>query len=401
MSSRRTFIRNSAALSSFLFAETAFSGFSASFGQAALADNLPLAGKDGLTVLNDRPLNAETPAHLLNDDITPNSRLFIRNNGIPPARVDAKNWTLEVDGESAVSPITFSIQQLKQDFQPVSLQLTLECGGNGRFEFDPPAKGNQWTLGAVGCPSWQGIRLKDVLERVGIRNDAVYVAYYPVDTHLSRIPGKLPISRGVPIAKALQPESMIVFDMNNQPLPAMHGFPLRLMFGGWPGSTSGKWVNRISIRNKIHDGPKMGGASYRVPRNPVAPGTKVADENMEIIQSMPVKSLITSPQTGGQQPVDQPLKIHGHAWAGELTVEQLLISIDFGQTWQSAHLGKAVNRFAWQHFDAMVRFPKPGYHEIWAKAVDEKGKSQPMVVPGWNPKGYLNNACHRIAVDVV
>jgi hypothetical protein len=113
---------------------------------------------------------------------------------------------------------------------------------------------------------------------------------------------------------------------------------------------------------------------------------------------MPVKSLITYPQTGVRHQLIQPLKIHGHTWAGDLRTQRLDISIDFGQSWQRARLSKPVNRLAWQHFDADVRFPQPGYYEVWARATDEKGMSQPMVLPGWNPKGYLNNACHRIAV---
>ena len=219
---RRAFLRRSAVLSALVGAEIVFCRYlPTSLYPVALASSDGIAGKDGLTILNDRPLNAETPAHLLNDDITPTSRLFVRNNGVPPGSVDIDTWILDIDGESAISPTTFTISQLKQQFEPISLQLTLECGGNGRSEYDPPEKGNQWSIGAVGCPTWQGILLKVVLERVGYKNDAVYLAYDPTDEHLSRQPGKLPISRGVPVAKALQDESMIVFGMNEKPLPAI------------------------------------------------------------------------------------------------------------------------------------------------------------------------------------
>ena len=371
---------------------------------AVLADTTEafvIEGKDGLRVLNDRPLNAETPAHLLNDDITPINRLFIRNNGIPPVGAAADTWTLSVDGESAAATKSYTLPELKRRFSHYTRQLTLECGGNGRAEYDPPATGNQWTLGAVGCPEWNGVRLKDVLDDVGLKDDAVYVAYYGADTHLSRQPGKIPISRGVPVSKALDDESLIAWGMNGAPLHKMNGYPLRLIFGGWPGSTSGKWLQRIAVRNIVHDGPKMTGKSYRTPCNPVPPGTKVADDDMCIIEAMPVKSLITAPKSGIKTPLQQPLALHGHAWAGDTTVTALHVSIDFGQTWQAARLQAPVNRFAWQHWDAQLRFPMPGYYEVWARAVDANGVSQPMVIPGWNPKGYLNNACHRIAVYVV
>ena len=364
-------------------------------------DPFPIKGKHpGLTLLNDKPWNAETPPHLLHDLITPADKLFVRNNGNPPEDIDKDKWTLTIDGESAQSSKTYSIRDLKSQFKTYTYQLTLECGGNGRAEFNPPAKGNQWTTGAVGAPEWTGVRLKDVLNDAGIKPDAVYIGYYGKDTHLSGDPTKVVISRGVPIKKALEDESLIAWAMNGEDIPLMNGYPLRLIFGGWPGSTSGKWLSRITIRNQVHDGPKMTGQSYRVPRFPVAPGSKVKDEDMKIIESMPVKSLITSPKTGGSLPLGRALKVSGKAWAGDLSVKEMHISIDFGVTWQKAELQSPKNRLAWQPWSTVVRFPLKGYYEVWARATDESGISQPMVLPGWNPRGYLNNACHRIAVKV-
>ena len=402
---RRGFVKGLAGFSGIIGAEVVFHHtMPTGLIPAVFADSeepFVIEGKNGLRVLNDRPLNAETPAHLLNDDVTPVERLFIRNNGFPPENADAEAWTLTVDGEAAATTKSYGISDLKRRFTGHSLQLALECGGNGRAEFYPPASGNQWTLGAVGCPQWNGVRLRDVLEDAGINDDAVYVAYYGADVHLSRQPGKIPISRGVPVSKALEDESLIAWGMNGEPLHPMNGHPLRLVFGGSPGSTSGKWLTRIAVRNIIHDGPKMTGKSYRMPCNPVAPGTKVADEDMCIIEAMPVKSLITSPRNGMTTARQQPLALHGHAWAGDTEVAELHISIDFGRTWRRADLQAPANRLAWQNWDAQVSFPAAGYYEVWARAVDGNGVSQPMVIPGWNPKGYLNNSCHRIGVYVV
>lgn len=144
----------------------------------------------------------------------------------------------------------------------------------------------------------------------------------------------------------------------------------------------------------------MLGKAYRTPCKPVAPGTKVADEDMCIIEAMPVKSLITYPQSGTAHTLSSPLEVRGHAWCGSTSVEKVFTSIDFGQTWQQAKLTRPKNRHAWQHFKTTVTFPQAGYYEVWAKAEDANGRAQPMVLPGWNPKGYLNNACHRIAVSV-
>jgi sulfite oxidase len=403
---RRSFLSSLATITTLIGSEIVFARFMpAGFIPIAFAQTLTpflIPGKDTeLVVLNDRPINAETPAHLLNDDVTPAAKLFVRNNGIPPQNVDIKGWTLTIEGESAEQSKTFTLEELKQRFTHYTYQLTLECGGNGRSEFSPPAKGNQWTNGAVGCPKWTGVRLADVLKDVGVKEDAVYIGYYGKDTHLSGDPNKDPISRGVPIKKALENESLIAWSMNDQDLPAMNGYPLRLVFGGWPASTSGKWLEKIVVRNQVHDGAKMTGTAYRVPCKAVSPGAKVADEDMCIIHAMPVKSLVTFPKSGERHLLADKLDVNGHAWAGDKQVDKVEVSIDFGQTWQPAKLSKALNRNAWQHWQGTLLFPQKGYYEVWAKAMDSDGVSQPMVLPGWNPKGYLNNACHRIAVQVV
>ena len=126
-----------------------------------------------MVVLNDKPWNIEAQAHLLNDAVTPNSSMFIRNNGLIPEEIDVNNWTLTIDGESVVRSKTYTLAELKSKFKQYSYQLTLECGGNGRSEFDPPAKGNKWTIGAVHCAKWTGVRLSDLLEDAGIKSNAV------------------------------------------------------------------------------------------------------------------------------------------------------------------------------------------------------------------------------------
>jgi len=405
---RRGFMKGSglAAMAAVLGASIPFARFMpGGLIPAALAQSdqgFVIPGKSGLTVLNDRPINAETPAHLLDDPITPSSRLFVRNNGIPPSTwdIDPLQWQITVEGEACERPKVLTLAEIQRRFKHYTLQLQIECGGNGRSEFNPPAKGNQWSTGAIGCPQWTGVRLRDVLEDCGVADNAVYVAYKAADSHLSGDPAKSPISRGVPIAKALQDESMIVWAMNGEPLPELHGFPLRMLCAGWPASVSGKWLTHLSIRDRVHDGEKMTGQSYRVPCKSVAPGSAVADEDMCIIESMPVKSLITFPKSGIDVPFGRKLALRGHAWAGDARVKEVHTSIDFGATWQKAKLKKPVNRLAWQHWSADAEFPEAGYYEVWARAVDENGRSQPMVVPGWNPRGYLNNACHRIAVMV-
>jgi DMSO/TMAO reductase YedYZ molybdopterin-dependent catalytic subunit len=364
---------------------------------AAFAQDDPLAGKDGLTLLNDRPVNAETPAHLLDDAVTPTNRHFIRNNGLLPDNMDPEGWTLTVDG-LVDNPLSLSIADLRENFEVITRVLHIECGGNGRSAFDPPARGNQWTVGAIGCSEWTGVRLKDVLAAAGVQDAAVYTGHEGADIHLSGDPDKFPLSRGIPIEKALNDETvMIAFEMNGEALHPMNGAPLRLVVPGWPGSCSQKWLTRIWVRDVVHDGEKMGGQSYRVPAYPVAPGTDVPNEDMVIMEAMPVKSLITFPENGAS--VGRSTEVRGHAWVGDRTVERLEISMDFGATWMEADLDAPVNAGAWQNWRANVEFPMAGYYEIWARATDSEGETQPFAID-WNPRGYLNNTMHRVGLMV-
>ena len=268
---------------------------------------------------------------------------------------------------------------------------------DSRGVFDPPAKGNQWTYGAVACAKWTGVRLADVLKAAGVKSNVVYTAHYGADGHLSGDPKKLPISRGVPIAKAMDPNNLIAFAQNGQDMHPLNGAPLRLVVPGWPGSCSQKWLKRIQLRDVVHDGPKMTGTAYRVPNHPVAPGEKVDKKDFEIIHAMPVKSLITSPASGAS--AGKSIEARGHAWAGDRSVKEMHISIDFGATWIKADLDAPVNPYAWQNWRAKVSFPQTGYYEVWAKAADSAGVAQPHAI-AWNPKGYLNNSMHRVSVRV-
>ena len=357
-----------------------------------------IAGKDNLSLLNDRPLNAETPPHLLDDIVTPTNRHFIRNNGNPPDDVDPEIWRLTIDG-LVDTPLSLSIENLKNQFEVVTYNLLIECGGNGRAFFDPPARGNQWTYGAVACSQWTGVRLADVLKAAGVKPEVIYTAHEGTDGHLSGDSEKHPVSRGMPITKAMDPYNLIAFEQNGEALHPMNGAPLRLVVPGWPGSCSQKWLNRIYLRDQVHDGAKMTGTSYRVPEYKVAPGQKVPVEDFKIIEAMPVKSLITYPKTMADISENE-FEVRGQAWAGDTTISSVDISYDFGATWQKAELQEPTNPHAWQRWSAKVNLPQKGYYEIWARATDANNISQPFAID-WNPKGYLNNSLHRIAVQRV
>ncbi len=363
---------------------------------------LEFPGKDkGLVVLGDRPLVAETPEHLLDDETTPIAKFFIRNNGqIPEAAADADAWTITVDGEVNTT-LALTLGELKRRFQPRTYRMVLECGGNGRSFFSPEARGNQWTNGGAGCAEWTGVPLSEVLKAAGLKDTAKYTGHYGADPHLSGDASKESISRGMPIAKAMEEHSLVVFAMNGEPLPNIHGGPVRLVIPGWPGSLSHKWLTRIWVRDREHDGQGMKGTSYRVPIKPMIPGGKADESNFRILESMPVRGIITAPANGARLPAGtREVRLRGAAWAGDLSVAKVDVSNDFGATWTAATLKPVKNRYDWHRWEAALPLPSDGYYELWVRATDSNGRMQPHVAGNWNPQGYGANPMHRVAVLV-
>ena len=366
---------------------------------AAFASEDVLVGKDGLTLLNDRPINAETPAHLLDDAITPTARHFIRNNGLPPEDADAAGWTLTVDGlvETAMD---LSIADLQAGFEVVTMALTIECGGNGRAFFDPPARGNQWTVGAVGCSEWTGVRLADVLKKAGVKPGAVYTAHYGADTHLSGKEGKLPISRGVPIAQGHDRQCADrVCDERRAAAQAERRARCASWCRAGRAPARRKWLKRIQLRDIVHDGPKMTGKSYRVPAYPVAPGDKVPTEDFEIIERMPVKSLVTAPAKRRRGGAGRS-RCAATPGLGDRTVSAVDLSIDFGQELDGGPnwTGRSI-RAPGRTGGAQSPSPRPAITRSGRGRRTARARCSPSPSTGTR-KAILNNTMHRVALRV-
>lgn len=365
------------------------------------APRLSMQGKAALLVLGDRPLVAETPETLLDEPVTSAANHFIRNNGqIPQPVADAAAWRLTVDGE-VNTPLDLAVGDLAQRFEVVTRQLQMECGGNGRGQFVPATRGNQWGNGAISNAEWTGVRLRDVLRAAGLKPSALFTAHFGADPHLSGAADRQAISRGMPLAKAMDEDTLLCFRMNGQAIPHIHGAPLRLITPGWPGSLSQKWLNRIWLRDRPHDGAGMGGTSYRLPRSPIVPGSENNGRDFADMASMPVRSILSSLGHGTRLPAgSRALELRGAAWAGDLTVRAQHVSVDFGATWQEMTLAPPANRHAWQRWQGRVALPSDGYFEIWYRATDSEGRMQPHGPANWNPQGYGANAISRAAVLV-
>jgi DMSO/TMAO reductase YedYZ molybdopterin-dependent catalytic subunit len=344
--------------------------------------------------LPDAALNLEPPVEALHAEITPVGVFFVRNNGtLPePTEADEAVWILSIEG-LVRQPLRLSITELRERFEPVELVSVLECAGNGRASISPTVDGLPWGLGAVGCASWTGIRLADLLTAVGVDDRAVYLGFEGADHAIGK-PGVQALSRGLPIAKAMAPETLLAFAMNGAPLAREHGSPLRVVAPGFPGSAWQKWLTRILVLDHEHDGAKMTSLDYRMPRHPLSPGDPLKPAEFEVITDMPVKSLITEPAADFQATAS--LSVAGFAWSGHGSVAMVEVSADGGTSWQPAQLEEGQGPWAWRRFRAEGLTPPPGPVLLLARATDLQGRTQPLH-PTWNPRGYLNNAVHRVA----
>ncbi len=355
-----------------------------------------VAGQEGshsdrLIVRSDRPQDLETPAHLLNSWITPNALFYVRSHFYTPSIQEAE-WTLRIDGEVA-SPIELTLQQIKR-FPSRTTVVTMECAGNGRAFFEPPVAGVQWERGAVGTAAWTGVRLSDLLRKAGVKSSARHLWLDGADRGLGRAPDFV---RNVPMDKAMDPDTLLAYEMNGQPLPVSHGFPLRAIVPAWEGAYSVKWLTHLQVSDHEHDGAFVQ-AGYRYPRRRIPPGTLVSQADTVPLKELAVKSLITSPATDSVVPPGR-IPISGFAWAGEAEIERVEVSTDNGRTWAPARLGQNKARYAWREFECAWRPTEPGSYLVLSRAIDSRGRGQPIVAE-WNPGGYLWNAVDHVRVNV-
>jgi DMSO/TMAO reductase YedYZ molybdopterin-dependent catalytic subunit len=353
-------------------------------GQTPAAPPPPVPGKERLIVRSPRPINLETPLRELTRDVTPTDLFFVRNNYDGPV-IDPAAYVLAVDGE-VENPLTLRLDDLRR-LPPVTQTITIECAGNGRSFHRPPASGIQWEHGAVGTAVWRGVRLADVLGLARPRATARHVV--PDGNDTPPTPQAPDFIRSHPIAKAMEPHTMIALEMNGQPVPHLHGGPARLLVPGWVGSASIKWLTRLTLADKEWGGPFMA-RSYRSPR--------VDDPNQTYsLQSVECKSIIVAPLDGAQL-LAGAQTVAGFAWAGEGAVVAVDVSVDGGQSWTAATLVGPEHRYAWRRWELAWAAPA-GAHTLMARASDSLGRYQPASRPR-DPQGYRWNVIHAVRVNV-
>jgi sulfite oxidase len=357
----------------------------------AQSRGIEIPGEDGLVVRSFRFVDLETPVEYFDRWLTPIPHFFVRNHMHEPISFDTTDWQLTVGGE-VEKPVNLTFTELSK-LPMHSVVNTLECAGNGRAYQRPQVPGIQWGKGAVGNARFSGPRMRDVLERAGIKPSGKHVMFRGRD----EVPGKVPpFIRSIPIEKALDSDTLIATHMNGAPIPKHHGAPARALVPGWVGSASCKWLTEIKVLDAEFVGNFMN-PGYRMPNQPIKPGEAIKPEDTHPLTALNVKSVIAGPLDGSNLKTGK-LNVHGVAWAGEADIVKVEISTDGGASWNHATLGHDQAHYAWRLWSYEWNAQR-GEHTILSRATDSQGRTQPEA-PVWNPGGYFNNAIDRVKVHV-
>lgn len=355
----------------------------------SVADDGPGVASE-LIIRGGEPLNAETPAGALTTWITPNRLFFVRSHFGPPA-IGLRPWKLGVTG-TAPTPLEFGLGDLAK-LEQVTVPAVLQCSGNGRAKFSPTVPGVGWACGAVGNAEWTGVRLADLLKDAGLTDRVKHVHFLGADGPPN--PKTPSFLRSLPIDRAMAPATLLALKMNGEPLPVLHGGPIRLVVPGWAGNHWMKWLRSIRLSSEEAPGFYQR-TGYRMPRATTPPDATVKPEDTVPVTSLNVKSLIAGPVEGQRLKAGEA-EIRGVAWTGGGRVAKVEVAID-GRPWTPAELHGPDHEGAWR----LWRFSwkaTPGRHVVRARAADTSGAVQPEKT-AWNKSGYLWNGIESSNFEV-
>jgi DMSO/TMAO reductase YedYZ molybdopterin-dependent catalytic subunit len=361
-------------------------------GDPARADTI-VSGKDPrLIVHTEAPAVFETPAALLADrQVTPAPLVFVRNNSQPadaatmkPPR--AEGWKIELAGR-VDRPQSINVQALGE-LRQIDEEMVLQCSGNSRslFSAAAPVSGTPWGRGGMADVRFAGVPLSAVVERLKIKIEPE-AKFLTVEGADSPPPGEQDFEHSIPLDEVLK-KSLLALRMNGEPLPAIHGGPVRLVIPGYYGTMHVKWVTRLRFDERESDHTSQI-PHYRTPLVPIKPGEKLefTFANSEPNWRMKIKSVVLVPEPGARLPAGETI-VKGVAFNdGEARIDSVLVSPDGGNTWRPARLEVPPSPYAWYRWETRLDF-RPGRHQIWARAIDVLGRTQPTDgAIHWNPRG--------------
>jgi DMSO/TMAO reductase YedYZ molybdopterin-dependent catalytic subunit len=363
-------------------------------GVNSIASMASLPGKKPLIQLSDRPPNYESPIEYFRTPITPNDKFFVRYHLSDIPEIKAENYKISVGGDGANGQSELTLDDLKK-MPAIEVVAVNQCSGNRRGLSKPHVAGVEWGYGAMGCARWKGAKLKDVLDKVGLKKEAIEIAFNGADgPAFDKTPDFI---KSIPVWKAIDESTIIAYEMNGQPLPHFNGFPARIIVPGWTGTYWMKHVISITALTKPQGGFWMNPA-YRIPlgkfplrdrftSQEYAPNTPIT----EIV----VNSLITSHRDGAKVQAGK-IAVSGMAWDGGYGIRTVEVSTDGGKTWGSAALGQDLGVYAFRpwSFDLTA---KRGKNTMMVNAINKIGQAQTSELI-FNPAGYHNNVMQNITL---
>jgi DMSO/TMAO reductase YedYZ molybdopterin-dependent catalytic subunit len=410
MISRRTFLRSTAVNAA--VGGAAFSSVSRAFaaepilGPATLPSGtlaesrlLELPGKRPLIKRTFRPPNYETPVTYLSEPFTPNNAFFVRYHLMDIPEIDAARWRLKIGGESLSTPLELSLDDLRKGFEQAEIAAVCQCAGNRRGLSIPHVPGVEWGHGAMGNAKWTGVRLRDVLNKAGIKAGAVEVVFDGADKGvIEKTPDFI---KSLPLSKALDENTLIAHSMNGDPLPHWNGFPARLVVPGWMATYWVKHLTSVEVVSRPFMGFWMANA-YRIPKGKFPLIDRFVSQEGETntpVTELVINSLITNLSDGQKVAQGKPTEVRGIAWDGGYGIDRVEVSLDGGQCWLPATLGEDHGRFSWRTWSHPFRPEKRGNMTVMARASNRAGSSQTFELI-WNPAGYHNNVVQRLTLTV-
>lgn len=353
--------------------------------------------KTELILRTDRPPQLETPLRFFREDLTPNEAFYVRWHleGIPTS-VDPDTFQLQISGH-VEKPLSLSLAELRGKFEAVSLVAVNQCSGNSRSFFEPRVPGGQWKNGAMGNARWTGVRLRDLLDRAGVKGGAVDVVFGGLDR--PAMAGTPNFAKALDVEHARDGEVMVAYQMNGADLPMLNGFPLRLVVPGWYATYWVKALNHIQVLPEKFHGFWMDKA-YRIPTSPdgkESPDHLAAETTP--INRMSLRSLFIRPEPGEQLASKTPFEIQGIAFDSGIGIERVEVSTDNGGTWKIAQLDRDPGKYSWRRWRLGWNPAVPGKYQFKVRALNRAGQQQTTSL--WNRGGYMRNVIEQMEVEVL
>ena len=355
-----------------------------------------LPGKKPLIMLSDKPPNYETPLEYLRTAITPNDEFFVRYHLADiPEKIDPATYKIAVGGDGANGPAEITLDDLKK-MPAVEVTAVNQCSGNRRGLSNPHVAGVEWGYGAMGCARWKGAKLKDVLDKVGLKKETIEIAFNGAE---GPVVDKTPdFIKSIPLWKALDEHTIIAYEMNGAPLPHFNGAPARIIVPGWTGTYWMKHVITINALTKPQGGFWMKPA-YRIPvgKFPVRDRfITQEDATSTPITEIVVNSLVTSHRDGAKIKAGK-VDVSGLAWDGGYGIRTVEVSTDGGKSWESATLGQDLGPYAFRSWSFNLA-AKKGKNTVMVNAINNIGQTQTAALI-FNPAGYHNNVMQNITLN--